>query len=181
MSPRRRRRARRRSPARPLIVLGAVAIGALLVIGGLAEVSHQSTGYHANSNRSLAALGGVVVVQSNSTSAQVRNLMTNMQGQIRQTLQADLDNAVAATSAEAARAELASGSAGQGTVAGDFALVFEDRATAVSDLRAAVYGFLGMHPSQTAGGPATDAPSAPPPALLSAGDATNRIAAAGAL
>jgi len=158
-----------------------VAIGALLVIGGLAEVSHQSTGYHANSNRSLAALGGVVVVQSNSTSAQVRNLMTNMQGQIRQTLQADLDNAVAATSAEAARAELASGSAGQGTVAGDFALVFEDRATAVSDLRAAVYGFLGMHPSQTAGGPATDAPSAPPPALLSAGDATNRIAAAGAL
>jgi hypothetical protein len=162
-------------------VFGAVAIGALLVIGGLAEVSHQSTGYHANSNRSLAALGGVVVEQSNSTSVQVRSLLTNMQGQIRQTLQTDLDNAVAATSGEAAQAKLASGSAGRGTVAGNFALVFEDRATAVSDLRAAVYGFLGMHPSQTAGGRATDAPSASSRPLLSAGDAANRIAAAGAL
>src|SRR6516165_8528354 len=123
MSPRRRRRARRRSPARPFIVLGAVAIGALLVIGGLAEVSHQSAGYDANSNRSLAALGGVVAEQSNSTSAQVRSLMTNMHGQIRQTLQADLDSAVESTSAEAARAELASGSAGRGTTAGNFALV----------------------------------------------------------
>jgi hypothetical protein len=158
-----------------------VVVVALLLIGGLAEVSRQSTGYHTNSNRSLAALGGVVAEQSNTTSAQVRSLMSNAQGQIRQTLQADLDNAVNATSAEAARAQLAAGSAAPGTVAGNFAVVFEDRADAVSDLRAAIYGFLGMQPSQTAGAPVTDAPATSPPTLLSAGDATNRIAGVGDL
>lgn len=162
-------------------MLGVVAVGALLLIGGLAEVSRQSSGYDANANRSLGALGGVVAVQSNTTSAQVRSLMAHLNGQIRQTIQADLDNAVESTSGEAARARLAAGSAGPGTVAGNFALVFEDRATAVSDLRAAVYGFLGMHPSQTAGAPTTDAPAASATTLLSPGDATNRIAAAGAL
>jgi hypothetical protein len=181
MSPRRRRRARRRSPARPFLLLGLVAIGALLLIGGLAEVSSQSTGYNANANRSLAALGGVVVEQSNTTSAQVRSLMANPQGQIRQTLQADLDNAVDATGAQAVRAGQASGSAAPGSVAGNFAVVFEDRANAVSDLRAAVYGYLGMHPTQAAGAPTTDAPVTSSPTLLSPGDATNRIAAAGAL
>jgi hypothetical protein len=158
-----------------------VAVGALLLIGGLAEVSNQSTGYNSNSNRSLAALGGVVAEQSNATSAQVRTLMTNLQGQIRQTLQADLDNAVNATAAQAARAELAAGSAGPGTVAGNCAVVFEDRADAMSDLRAAIYGFLGMQPSQTPGAPVTDAPATTAPVLLSAGDATNRIAGVGDL
>ncbi len=158
-----------------------MAIGAVLVIGGLVEVSSQSTGYDANSDRSLAALGGAVAEQSNTTAGQVRSLMSDLQGQIRQTLQSDLDDAVNAADAEAARADLAAGSAGPGTVAGNFAVVFEDRADAVSDLRAAVYGFLGMQPSQTADAPTTDTPVTSPPALFSAGDATNRIAGAGDL
>jgi hypothetical protein len=162
-------------------VVGLLAVGTFLVIGGLAEVSNQSTGYDANTNRSLAALGGAVAVQSNTTSRQVRSLMSNLQGQIRQTLQTDLDNAVIAADGEAARAELAAGSAGPGTAAGNFAVVFEDRADAVSDLRAAVYGFLGMQPATTSGAPATDASATKPPALLSAGDATSRIAGAGDL
>jgi hypothetical protein len=162
-------------------VVGLVVLGALLLIGGLAEVSSQSSGYDANSDRSLAALGGVVAEQSNTTAAQVRSLMSSLQGDIRQTLQGDLDNAVHASNEDAARAEEAAGSAGPGTVAGNFAVVFEDRADAVSDLRAAVYGFLGMQPSQAVGAPATTAPGTTPSALLSAGDATNRIAGAGDL
>ena len=180
MSPRRRRRARRRSPARPLIWLGITAIGLLLLVGGLAEVSRQSGGYNTNANRSLAALGGVVAEQSATTSAQVGGLMTRLPTQVRQTLRADLDAAVTATGAEATRAELASGSAAPGSVGGNFAAVFEDRANAVSELRSAVYGFLGMRPSQVIGAP-TDAPSATAPVLLSATDATNRIVAAGVL
>jgi hypothetical protein len=180
MSPRRRRRARRRSPARPLILLGGGAIVLLLVIGGLAEVSRQSAGYNANSDRSLAVVGGAVAEQSDTTSAQVRSIMANIPTEIRQTLQADLDNAVSASSAEAARAELASGSATPGSVPGNFAVVFQDRANAVSELRSAIYGYLGMHPSQIAGAPA-DAPSTTSPVPLSANDATSRIVAAGAL
>ena len=117
--------------------------------------------------------------QSATTSAQVRGLMTNLPTQIRQTLRADLDAAVTATGAEATRAELASGSAARGSVGGNFAAVFEDRANAVSELRSAVYGVLGMHPAQVTSAPA-DAPSVAP-VLLSATDATNRIVAAGAL
>jgi hypothetical protein len=181
MSPRRlRRRARRRSRAQPLILVGAAAVVLLLLIGGLAEVSHQSAGYNANSNRSLAALGGVVAEQSDTTSAQIRSLIANLSTQIRQTLQADLDNAVSAANAEASRAELASGSAAPGSIPANFAAVFEDRANAVNDLRSAVYGYLGMNPAQVAGAPA-DAPPPASPALISATDATTRIVAAGTL
>lgn len=179
MSPRRRRRARRRSPARPLIWLGITAICLLILIGGLAEVPRQSGDYNANANRSLAALGGVVAEQSATTSAQVRGLMTNLPTEVRQTLRADLDAAVNATGDEATRAELASGSAAPGSVGGNFAAAFVDRENAVRELRSAVYGFLGMLPSQVNAAP-TDAPSAAP-VLLSATDATNRIVAAGSL
>ena len=52
----------------------------------------------------------------------------------------------------------------------------------MTDLRAAVYGFLGMQPQPVAGSPADgSAPRRPPTALMSATEATNRIAAAGAL
>lgn len=179
MSPRRRRRARRRSPARPLVWIGITTIGLLLLLGGLAEVSRQSGDYNANANRSLAALGGVVAEQSATTSAQVRVLMTDLPTQIRQTLRAELDAAVSATGAEARSAELASGTAAPGSVGGNFAVAFEDRADAVRELRSAVYGFLGMLPSPVNGAPA-GAPSKAP-VLLSAADATNRIVAAGAL
>ena len=100
MSPRRpRRRARRRSPARPVILLVAAAIVLALVIGGLTQVSRQSQGYDANSNRSLAAQGTVLAEQSNATSSQVRTLLNGLSGQTRQGLQAGLDGAVQQTSA----------------------------------------------------------------------------------
>ena len=97
-------------------------------------------------------------------------------------MQATLDGAVQQTSLESARAQLAAGSTPLGTVATQFAAVFADRAQAMTQLRAAVYGYLGMQPIAPANAPPGDTPATTgTTALLSATQATNRIAAAGAL
>lgn len=182
MSPRRpRRRARRRSPAGPVILLVAVVIGLAFVIGGLTQVSRQSQGYDANSNRSLAAQGSVLAEQSNATSSQVRTLMNGLPQETRQGLQAGLDSAVQQVSEQAARAMLVASSSPLGSVATRFAAVFAERAQSMTELRAAVYGFLGMRPEAAAGSPADGSASTAPTVLLSATEATNRIATAGAL
>jgi hypothetical protein len=156
-----------------------------LLVGGLTQVSRQSQGYDANSNRSLAAQGSVIAEQSNTTASQVRSLMNNLQTQDRQALQASLDAAVQETARQSARADLAAGSAPSGSVAGEFAAVFAERAQSMSELRDALDGFLGMQPIPSAGIPATDSATSQSvvsqTALLSATQATNRIAAAGAL
>ena len=183
MSPRRpRRRARRRSPARPVTLLIAAVVVLAILVGGLTQVARQSQGYDANSDRTLAAQGTVAADQSNATAAMVRKIVNDLPSQTRQGLQATLDGAVQQTADEAARAQLAAGATPLGPVATQFADVFAQRAQAVAQLRGAVYGFLGMQPIAPADGPTGDAP---PPAgettLLSATQATNRIAAAGAL
>ena len=156
-----------------------------LLVGGLIQVSAQSRGYDANSNRSLAAQGGVVADQSNVTASEVRSLMGSLQTQDRQTLQSSLDTAVRQTARQSTSADLAAGAASPGTVPGQLAAVFAERAEAVRDLRGAVDGFLGMQPAPPAGaattGPAVSQGAAAQAALLSATQATNRIAAAGAL
>jgi hypothetical protein len=182
MSPRRsRRRARRRSPARPIILLAAVVVVLALLVGGLTQVARQSQGYDANSARALAAQGTVLADQSNATSAQVRTLLNGLSGQTRQGLQVALDSAVQQTAAQSAHAALAARSMPLGAVAGEFTAVFADRAQSVSELRAAVDGFLGMQPIPPAGSVTDVAASADSPTLLTATQATNRIAAAGAL
>jgi len=183
MLPRRpRRRARRRSPARPVILLVAVLIALAILVGGLTQVSRQSQAYDANSDRALAAEGTVAADQSNATSATVRKLVNDLPSQTRQGLQATLDSAVQQTADEAARAQVAAGSTPLGPVATQFVDVFMERAEATAELRAAVYGFLGMQPIAPADAPAVGA-GAPSggTAPLSATQATNRIAAAGAL
>jgi hypothetical protein len=183
MSPRRpRRRARRRSPARPVILLLAALIVLALLIGGLAEVSRQSQGYDATSDRSLAAQGTVVVEQSNATAAQLRTFMSGFSTQTRQGLQLGLDTAVQQTASESARAAMAARSTALGTVGVDFDQVFADRALSMSDLRAAIDGFLGMQPAPIAGTRvATASAPAGGTAQLSSTQATDRIAAAGGL
>ncbi len=178
--PRRSRRARRRSAAGLLILLGVLAAGTVILVAGLSRASSQSDGYHTSTDRSLAALGGVVADQSNVTSGQVNKLRLGLRGDDRPKLQAGLDDAVNQTSSESAHAVLDAGTAAPGTLAGDFATVFEDRARAMSEVRAAVDGLLGMHPLPASGAPGTDAPGSPP-VPISATDATNRIVAAGAL
>ncbi|MGD0746906.1 MAG: hypothetical protein ABSB68_03760 [Acidimicrobiales bacterium] len=163
----------------------AVTIVLALLVGGLIQVSRQSQGYDANSNRSLAAQSGVVAEQSNVTASQVRSLMADLQTQDRQALQSSLDTAVQETARQSARVDLAAGSASSDSVPGQLAAVFAERAQSMTDLRGAVDGFLGMQSVPPAGSPATDAgtsqSAASQSALLSATQATNRIAAAGAL
>ena len=150
-----------------------------LLVGGLTQVSRQSQGYDFNSNRSLAAQGTVVAEQSSATGSQVRSLLNDLQGQTRQGLQVGLDSAVQQTAGEAARAKLAASANPLGSVAADFVAVFAERAQSMSDLRAAVDGFLGMQPIPPAGSP-SDAATPAASVLLSATQATNRIASAGA-
>lgn len=183
MPPRRpRRRARRRSSARPVTLLIAAVVVLAILIGGLTQVSRQSEGYRTNSDSALAAQGTVAADQSNATSVTVRRVLDDLPAQTRQGLQATLDSAVQQTSLESTRAQLVSGATPLGPVATQFDTVFADRAEAMTQLRAAVYGFLGMQPIAPADAPAgttkTDSGSA---TLLSATQATNRIAAAGAL
>ncbi len=152
-----------------------------LLVGGLTQVSRQSQVYDANSNRSLAAQGAIVAEQSNATASQVRALLNGLPGQTRQGLQVGLDSAVQQTATEAARANLAASSNPSGSVATDFAAAFAERAQSMSELRATVDGFLGMQPIPPAGSPSDGATPASASVLLSATQATNRIASAGAL
>jgi hypothetical protein len=183
MPPRRpRRRARRRSPGRPVTLLVAAAIVLAVIVGGLTQVARQSQGYDANADRTLAAQGTVVADQSNATSATVRRVVNDLPAQTRQGLQAALDGAVQQTADESSRADLAAGATPLGTVAAQLTAVFADRAQSMAQLRAAVDGFLGMQPIPPAD-TQSDAQTlnAGRVPLLSATQATNRIAAAGAL
>jgi hypothetical protein len=183
MPPRRpRRRARRRSQARPVVLLIAVVVVLAIVVGGLTQVSRQSQGYDANSDRALAAQGTVIADQSNATATMVRQVVDDLPTQTRQGLQAALDGAVQQTADESARANVAAGSTPLGQVATDFTTVFAERAQSMAQLRAAMYGFLGMQPIQPAGAPSDGTTAGSPAASpLSAAQATDRVAAAGAL
>jgi hypothetical protein len=153
-----------------------------VLVGGLTQVSRQSQGYDAHSDRALAAQGTVAADQSNATSVTVRKVLNDLPTQTRQGLQATLDSAVQQTSLESARAQLAAGSTPLGTVAAQFAAVFADRAEAMTQLRAAVYGYLGMQPIAPANAPSSQTTTTTgATAPLSATQATNRIAAAGGL
>jgi hypothetical protein len=183
MPPRRpRRRARRRSSARPVILLIAAVVALAILVGGLTQVARQSQGYDANSDRTLVAQGTVAADQSNATAVTVRKIVDDLPSQTRQGLQASLDSAAQQTADEAARAQIAAGATPLGNVATQFVEVFTERAEAVARLRGAVYGFLGMQPivpadAPTGGAAATSGGTA----VLSATQATNRIASAGAL
>jgi hypothetical protein len=183
MSPRRsRRRARRRSATRLIVVVGAVAVLVALLIGGLAEVSRQSQGYDATSNRTLAAQGGVVAEQSNATATSATALLGVIPSQNRVGLQIALDGLVQQSAGESTRADEAAGATTAGSLRSGFAAVFADRAEAMSQLRAAVDGYLGMRPMPVAGAPGSATPTdAGDSTLLSATQATNRIAAVGTL
>jgi hypothetical protein len=154
----------------------------MLVIGGLTQVSSQSTGYNTDSNRTLASLGAVVADQSNATATEVRTLVVNLPTQSRQALQEGLDSAVRQTSDESSKATLAAAGGSSQSLGGQFAEVFAERAQAMDELRAAVDGLLGLHADPPAGSPdalvTTVASSSP---TLSATQASNRIAGAGAL
>lgn len=163
------------------MLIAAVVVLAILV-GGLTQVSRQSQGYDASSARSLEMQGAVLADQSNATAVAVRKAVDELSSENRQQLQAALDGAVDQTADQAARANVAAGSTPLGSVATAFTTVFAERAQSMTQLRAAVDGFLGVQPVPAAGAPAGSTPVGPGnAALLSATQATNRITGAGAL
>jgi hypothetical protein len=81
---------------------------------------------------------------------------------------------------QSALALRAAGSAPAGSLAGQFAAVFADRAQAVQDVRSAIDGLLGMHPLPITGASGTSSTTATP-TLLTATQATDRVATAGSL
>jgi hypothetical protein len=162
--------------------LGAVAVLAALLIGGLAEVSRQSQGYDSASNRTLAAQGTVVAEQSNATASSATALLDTIQSQNRPGLQIALDGLVQQTADESAGAASAAGAAPDGSMGTEFAAVFADRARSMRDLRAAIDGYLGLQPLPVADTATTVASTdGPGSTLLSATETTDRVAAAGEL
>jgi hypothetical protein len=172
------RRSRRRSRTGRLVVLVGLLVAVAVLIGGLAHVGPQSGPFDAHINRSFAAQGAVLAQESNATGTSVRRLMATMPQEDRLTLQADLDDAVAQTSDQATGAAAL---ATKGGVQNQFAAVFADRARAVTQVRSAVDGLLGLTPLAVAGSPGAGGSAAGTPTLLSSTQATDRIAAAGRL
>jgi hypothetical protein len=174
-----RRRSRRRSRSGRVVVLVAIALVLGLFIGGLTQIASQSHGYDDASNRSLAALGSVTAQESSTSAATLRHLWTTMPGLTRPALQSDLDTLVRQTAAQSVAANRAALPAPTGSLPADFAGVFATRARAMSSVRSAIDGLLGLHPLPVAGQPGGDQLAATP-TLLSATQATTRIADAGA-
>jgi len=179
MSPRiTHRRARRRSRAGRLVVVAIVVIVVAVLIGGVTRIGPRSGPFNASVNRSFGAQGAVLADESNATGSSLRRLLGTMQNQDRQTLQAGLDDVTAQAEDQATRAAVL---AGDGSLQSRFALVFADRARSADEVRSAVDGLLGLQPLAVAGVRPAAATATANAALLSATQATNRIAAAGRL
>ena len=122
----------------------------------------------------------MVAVQSNATSATVRKIVNDLPSAVPPGRAGDAGQRGAADRRRVAGPRSPRLDARWVPWRTEFAAVFAERAQAMTQLRAAVYGFLGMQPIAP---PARRPTARPPPAhhLLSATQATNRIAAAGAL
>ena len=164
-----------------MVVFGGALFLTVLLIGGLTQVSRNSGPYTRQMNRTFATQVSVLANASNVTASTVRHFMGTLPAQDRQTLQAELDSAVQQTAQQEAQADSLAMPPPPGAIAQHFAAVFSDRAQAVSEVRAAIDGLLGMHPIPVAGGPPGNGTVVSTPTLLSSTEATNRIAAAGAL
>jgi hypothetical protein len=176
-----RRRTRRKTFNRRVVVFGGAILVTVLVIGGLTQVSRNSGPYTAQMNRSFGSQVTAVAVASNVTASSVRHLMGTLSTQNRQGLQAELDSAVQQTAQQATQVGTFATPAPPGQIAQHFSTVFSDRAQAMVQLRAALDGLLGLHPLPVAGAATGGAAVVSTPTLLSSTEATNRIAAAGSL
>ena len=182
MSPRRpRRRARRRSQSRVVVLVVGAVIVLAVVVGGLTQVSSQSKGYDVDSERALAVQAAVLADESNATSTAVSTLMGHLPTQTRQSLQTTLDGAVEQSASQSAQAQRAATSMPSDSSASALVQVFDERARSMAELRSALDGLLGLQPFPRDGAPPHFATTSGTPPLLSAGQATTQIAAAGAL
>ncbi len=142
-----------------------------MVVGSLAEINAQSSGYRASVNSGYAALATRVVDASNATGAQLGELMDeaptlsndplpDTAGKTaRAEIQQGLDEAVTAADQEASEAAALVPPAPTGNVGAGITGVMATRATAVGRLRTTIDQLLGMSPLPIAGSPPSTTPA----------------------
>ncbi len=160
----------------------------VLVIGSVAEIDAQSSGYRRATDAGYGALATRVVMASNLTGRQLASVMDSAPGLTNQALprtaravlQQGLDAAVDATAQEAAQAAGLVPPYPSDHVSNQLTQVMEARATGAADLRTSIDQLLGMAPLPVAGAPTpAAAPSRAP--LISVGQATTAMGKAGLL
>lgn len=158
----------------------------MLLVGSLAEIHAQSSGYRNSTDSGYGALATTVVESSNQTGAQLAALMKSAPGLTNQALprtaravlQQGLDAAVDATAQESDQAAQLVPPYPTGQVSQQFSHVMVERATGASDLRTTIDRLLGMTPLPVAGSPTTTLVSNAAP-LISIAQATTAMGNAG--
>src|ERR1700728_4052060 len=157
-----------RRPRRDLtpfvVVLVAAAVVLFLLVGGLASVGRSSGPYHATIDESFGTQARVLVAQSNSIGAQLRDLIAEMPGDTRLTLSEDLDTVVSGADSVASDSVALSSPAPDGQVAQNFIEAMRNRAQGVTQLRSTVDGLLAITPGGIDESTASSSPF-PPPAV----------------
>lgn len=192
----RRRRSRsvaRRSGGRTVLTVVLVAFGAIVVVGSVAEIHAQSSGYRSSTNVGYAALATRVIDSSTLTGRQLGTLIsgasslasgfvgsTSINQSARSILQLGLDQAVSASAREAAQAIGLAPPEPTGGVADRLDAVMAERATATVEVRTAIDQLLGMSPIPVAGAPQSTTPPAPS-LLISPDQASAAFGSAGRL
>ena len=161
-----------------LVVVVAVVVA--LAAGSVAAISSSSGPYRRLVGHGYVDLALPVVEASNATGRALATLLGAVPAPAttRLLLQQGLDQAVADSAREASQAAAIVPPGPAGSVPERFASVFEQRAAAVSAIRAAVDGLLGMAPLLVAGAPGSGGPSVPS-TILPTGTASSQLAAAG--
>lgn len=163
---RRRRRARstaRRSWGRTALIAVAVVVTAVLVVGSVAEIHAQSSGYRSANDSGYGALASRVVEASNLTGAQLGAVMDAAPGLTNQALprtaravlEQGLDVAVSATAQQATEAADSVPPYPSDHVSDQLTRVMQARAVGAARLRTSIDRLLGMTPLATAGSPTT--------------------------
>lgn len=169
-----------------MLLTALVVVTLVLVIGSVAEIDAQSSGYRSATDSGYGALATHVVMASNLTGRQLASVMdsapalTNqaLPRTARAVLQQGLDAAVDATDQEAGQAAGLVPPYPSDHVSNQLTQVMEARATGAADLRTSIDRLLGMAPLPVAGAPtAAAAPSTAP--LISIGQATTAMGNAG--
>jgi hypothetical protein len=165
-----------------------IGIAAVVVIGSISKISTESSAYRTSTDSGYGALAARIVDDSNRTGGLLASLMAKAPGlpnqqvpyvaMARTEVQQGLDQAVLSSEQEADATEHLVPPSPVGNVSTQLVSVMKDRATAVSDLRAAVDQRLGMAPLPIAGSPpASSTPNNVP--LVSIDQAARSMAAAG--
>jgi hypothetical protein len=170
------------------VLVLAVAVAVVLVVGSLAEINAQSSGFRTSTNIGYGDLASQVVHASNRTGAQ---LATTMRGAptltnrviphtARAELQQSLDQAVQETSDEASQAARLVPPYPSDGVSTRLTAVMDDRAAATLRVRTTIDQLLGMSPPPIAGAPVSTSTAVVEPAVQ-VPQATTVMTAAGRL